>query len=164
MKWTKTVLGLMVALVLVGVFTVNAMAKQGNADSITLSIDRTPMGQTIFHPGRHHTAPATVTVRDFMIRDYTGLPIEGFVMKTCSGRTMIPLETVMEIRLSRWSSRRTDDIFLIENVVEVEIDLTDGTTRIGLMNADFGTVEGQTELGDFFLGDPLYVRHLLFNR
>ena len=164
MKCTKTALGLMIVLVLVGVFSVNAMAEQGNADSITLSIDRTPMGQTIFHPGRLRTGPATVTVRGFMIRDYTGLPIEDFVMKTCSGRTMIPIETVMEIRLSRWSFRRTNDIYLIENVVEVEIDLTDGTTRTGLMNADFGTIEGKTELGDFFLGDPLYVRHLVFNR
>jgi outer membrane protein OmpA-like peptidoglycan-associated protein len=133
-------------------------------DSVTLTLDRKTMPQSLLHPGRFFTKQEVVTVYDYVIRDYLGEPIEGFTIQTASGLTKVPIDTVEEIRFKNWIKRRTDDIYLIERVVEADMFFTDGSQMRVLTNADFGTIEGRTELGDFFLGDPLAVRHLVFNR
>ncbi len=133
-------------------------------DSVTLTLDRKTMPQSLLHPGRFFTKQEVVTVYDYVIRDYRGEPIEGFTIQTASGLTKVPIDTVEEIRFKNWIKRRTDDIYLIERVVEADMFFTDGSQMRVLTNADFGTIEGRTELGDFFLGDPLAVRHLVFNR
>jgi len=164
MKVFSSTVALVVALSMVAVFAPCAKADQGNAKSITLTIDRTVMPQTVFYPGRTHTKPATVTVTDFVIRDYSGAPIDSFIIQTVSGQTKIPIDEVKEIDFSGWTRRRTDDIPLIENITCAEMVFTDGTSRSVIMNGDFGTIEGETTLGDFFLSDPLTVEHLIFNR
>ena len=162
MKGLKPVVGLLVALTLLVAFAPCASADQ-EGKSITITIDRKTMPQSIFQLGRFYTVSEKVTLTDYEIRDYAGAPIDGLIIQTCSGQTKIPICTVKEIRLSRWFHRRTDDIFLVEDVVEADITLTDGTMRSVLMNANFGTIAGQSDLGSFFLGDPLTVRHLVFN-
>jgi outer membrane protein OmpA-like peptidoglycan-associated protein len=133
-------------------------------DSITLTLDRKTMPQSLLHPGRFFTKQEIVTVYDYVIRNYLGQPIEGFTIQTASGLTKVPIDTVEEIRFKNWVKRRTDDIYLIERVVEADMFFTDGSQMRVLTNADFGTIEGRTELGHFFLGDPLAVRQLVFNR
>jgi hypothetical protein len=103
-------------------------------------------------------------VEDYVIRDYLGKPIKGFMIQAGPGLEKIPVETVEAISINNWVRRRTDDIPHIENVVKADMLMTDGSEMHVLMNADFGTIEGRTELGDFFLKDPLTVRHLVFNR
>ena len=156
----------LVSTLLLGVVLVAASASVARADdgSITITIDRRVMPRVIFHPGLLFTKAETVTVKDYVIRNYLGKPIGGFVIQTASGRTTIPIDAVQEIRMNEWVSRRTEDIPGIERVVEADILYTDGTRERVLMNADFGTIEGATELGEFFLGDPLTVRSLVFNR
>lgn len=158
-------LKLAAALVL-GVLLVTAFASSAKADegSITITIDRRVMPRALLHPGLFFTKAETLTVTDYVIRNYLGKPIEGFTVQTASGRTMIPIDTVQGIRLNEWVERRTDDIPGIEHTVNANILYTDGTEEQVLMNADFGTIEGTTELGEFFLKDPLTVRRLVFNR
>ncbi|UCD56318.1 MAG: thrombospondin type 3 repeat-containing protein, partial [Candidatus Hydrogenedentota bacterium] len=164
MKVFKCASALLVALTLMAVLMPSATAGQGGAESITITIDRRTMPSSLLFPGRFFTKAATVTVHDFVIRDYLGNPIDGFTVQTSSGRTEIPIHLVEEIRLSRWIKRNTKDIEYVENVVEGEIVLTDGREMSVLMNADFGTIEGKTDFDDFFLEDPHTVRHLVFNR
>lgn len=164
MKMLKIASVFLVALLLLAILAPGTVAGQTADDTITITIDRKVMGQTIFHPGRRFTPSETLTVSDYAIRDYTGKLIEGFIVQTSSGRTKIPVSSVKEIRISKWISRCTDDIELVENVAEAEFDLTDGSTHALLMNADFGTIEGQVEDDSFFLPDPLTVRRLVFNR
>jgi outer membrane protein OmpA-like peptidoglycan-associated protein len=160
MKGIRIAFALLVTLTLVAVFTPNATAE---GESITITIDRNVMPQTIFHPGRSRTEPATVTVYDYVIRDYSGKPTKVFTLQTASGRTRVPLESVREITLDNWISRRTDDIPDVEHVVHVDMLLKDGTRIDSLMNADFGTIEGTVDNGEFFLEDPHTVRHIVFN-
>jgi outer membrane protein OmpA-like peptidoglycan-associated protein len=164
MKVFRTVSALLFALVIVAVPIVSAGTDCGEGDSITITINRRTMPQSLLHPGRFFTKSETLTVSDFVIRDYSGVPIDSFIIQTSSGRTEVPVHLIKEIRQTGWIHRRTEDIRYVENVVETEMLLTDGTAMSGLMNADFGTIEGKTELGEFFLNDPHTVRHLVFNR
>jgi len=161
MRRLKLAASLLIALALVAAFAPVSSAEE---ESITITIDRKTMPQSLLHPGRFFTKQETVTVYDYVIRNYMGKPIEDFTIQTASGRTEIPVDTVAEIRFKNWVKRRTDDIERIERVVEADMFFTDGSEMNVLMNADFGTIEGSTELGDFFLKDPLAVRRLVFNR
>ena len=164
MKLFRSAAALLVAFSLMAVCVPAVRAEQGNAESITITIDRMVMPQSVFHPGRVCTKSATVTVSDFVIRDYSGAPIDGFIIQTASGQTKVPIEEVKEITFSGWTHRRTDDIELIENVTRAEMFLTNGTSKSVIMNADFGTIEGKTDKGDFFLDLPHTLERLVFNR
>lgn len=164
MKVLKSAVALLVVLTLAAAVTPNVAAEQANSESVTITIDRVTMPSTLLFPGRIFTKAKTLTVHDFVIRDYDGIPIDGFIIQTSSGQTKIPIYMVEQIRPSRWVRRETKDIDFVENVVCAEMVLTDGTEMNVLMNADFGTIEGKTEDGDFFLGDPHTVRQLVFNR
>jgi hypothetical protein len=164
MKLFRSATALLVAFSLMAVCAPAVRAEQGNAESITITIDRMVMPQSVFHPGRACTKPATVTVSDFVIRNYSGAPIDGFIVQTVSGQTKVPIDDVKEINFSGWTHRRTEDIDLIENVTRAEMVLTDGTSKSVILNADFGTIEGKTEKGDFFLDLPHTVERLVFNR
>jgi hypothetical protein len=157
----NTCSALLIGLVLMGAFS--SMAEAGD-ESITITIDRAVMPQSLVHPGRFFTEAETVTVYDYVIRDYANTPVDSFLIQTASGTTKIPMDTVVEVRFENKIRRRTGDIDRIENVVEADMLMTDGTEMHVVMNADFGTIEGKTELGDFFLGEPHTVRHLTFNR
>lgn len=164
MKGLKSAVALLVVLTLAAAVTPNVMAEQGENESITITIDRVTMPSTIFFPGRIFTRAKTLTVHDFVIRDYNGIPIDGFIIQTSSGQTKVPIYLVEEIRASGWIHRYSKDIDFTENVTSADMVLTDGTEMNVLMNADFGTIEGKTEDGDFFLGNPYTVRRLVFNR
>ena len=164
MKVFRAAFTLVFALAVVAVPMAYAAADNDEAESITITLNRGKMPQSVLHPGRLFTKPATITVNDFVIRDYSGIPIDGFTIQTSSGRTRVPIHSIEEIRQNGWIHRRTKDIKYVENVVKVDMVLTDGTEMATLMNADFGTIEGKTELGEFFLSDPHTVRRLVFNR
>jgi OOP family OmpA-OmpF porin len=156
----------LVSALLLGVALIAASAPVAGADegSITITIDRRVMPRALLNPGLFFTRGETVTVENYVIRNYLGKPIEGFIVQTASGRTTIPIDTVQGIDVDRRVERRTEDIPDIERTVKANILYTDGTQEQVLMNADFGTIEGTTELGEFFLDDPLTVRKLVFNR
>lgn len=164
MKAFKTALLLILALVFTGIFTPAVMADEGTGDSITLTIDRRTKPNTIFHPEWWDESPATVTVYNYVIRDYYGTPVEDVVIKTASGRTEIPISRVKEIHTKGWLRRYKNEIDYINTVIDADIVLTDGTQLSGAMNADLGTIEGDTDLGAFFLGDPHTIKDLVFNR
>jgi hypothetical protein len=164
MKVVHTVLVIMLALTLTAGLQAKAAAGQGGADSITITIDRNVMPVSIFHAGLFWTKPETVTVRNFVIRNYAGKPIDGFVVQTASAQTKVPIGTVQEIKHTGWIRKDTQDIPHINYVVPVHMVLTDGRVLDTLMNADFGTIEGLTDLGKFFVADPHTVTHLAFNR
>jgi outer membrane protein OmpA-like peptidoglycan-associated protein len=161
MKGFKIALAVLLVLMFASIFASNANAEDG---SITITIDRKVMPQSLLHPGRFMTGDETITVYDYVIRDYRGAPIEGFIIQTASGQTKVPIDTVKEIHTKGWIHRRTGDIKYVENVVSAEIYYTDGTREEVVMNADFGTIEGTTDLGDFFLDNPHSVKVLVFNR
>ena len=168
MKGLKLTSALLTAFVLIAGFAPYCLAAGDQGDSITITIDRRVMPQSVFHAGRFalsdERAEATVTVFDHTIRNYDGKRIKSFTIQTSSGRTDVPIATVKEITIDNFVSRRTDDISRIENVVEADMVLVDGTEKHVLMNADFGTIEGKTNRGDFFLKYPHTVRHIVFNR
>lgn len=153
MKRFRIVAALLVAFMLVAGFAPYASAGVDQGNSITIEL-KAP----------HKRVQGTVTVRDHVIRGYLGQPIEAITIQTASGRTKIPIENISEIKMGRCISRRTDDIPRIEHVVKADIILVDGTRKNVVMNADFGTIEGKTDRGDFYLGDPLTVKHIVFHR
>jgi hypothetical protein len=159
----RVVAGLML-LLLLAAHPAAALAEQGRAESITLVLDRAVMPVSIYHAGLFWTQPEIVTVHDFVIRDYLGYPIDSFTVQKASAREEIPIETVNSIRQTGWICKNTKDIEGIEYVVPVVISLTDGRELETLMNADFGTIEGSTILGSFFLADPHTVKEMTFNR
>lgn len=164
MKIFKLASALLVVLALTAGYMSNAMADCEEGESITITIDRGVKPSSFFHPGRFFTKSATVTVYEYVIRDYDGAPIEDLIIQTSSGRTTVPIDRVKEIRFGNWIKRESEDIRFVENVVKAEIVLTDGTEKSVLMNADVGTIEGKTNRGDFFLKDPHTLRNLVFNR
>ncbi|MBI5118206.1 OmpA family protein [Candidatus Poribacteria bacterium] len=164
MRILKTASAFLIALTTIAGLIPDALAAMGNCDSITVTIDRKTHPNIIFHPELWKSQPSTVKVHDFMIRDYYGNPIDGFVIQTASGRTEIPVDQVKEIHQRGWITRARKDIEFLDSFVKADITLVDGTTLDVLMNADFGTIEGKTELGDFYLGDPHTVKMLVFNR
>ncbi|RJP64263.1 MAG: OmpA family protein [Candidatus Abyssobacteria bacterium SURF_17] len=164
MKAFKTALLLSVALVFTGVFASAVIAEEATGDSITVTIDRRTQPNTIFHPEWWDENPATVTVYNYVIRDYYGTAVEDVVIKTASGRTEIPIDRVKEIHTKGWLRRYKDEIDYVDTVIDADIVLTDGTQLSGAMNADLGTIEGDTDLGTFFLGDPHTIKDLVFNR
>lgn len=165
MKVTHKMLTLVIALSLTAVLQAPAVAGQGGADSITITVDRNVMPAHLYHvTGQSRTKAETVTLTDFVIRNYFGKPIDGFIIQTVSGRTTVPIETVKEISHTGWIRKHTEDIPGIAYVVPVHMVLTDGSEMDVLMNADFGTIEGMTDLGKFFVKDPHTVTHLVFNR
>lgn len=162
MKSLRFASAFVAVLMLAAVFVPHAVGGEEGWKSITITIDRKTMGQSVFYPGRFFTDPATVTVDDFTIRDYFGVPIDGFTIQTSSGKTEIPICTVKEISFCEWVRRKTSDIMHVEHIVKATMVLTDGEELPVLMNADFGTIEGKTDLGNFFLKDPHTIRHLVF--
>ncbi|RJP19804.1 MAG: hypothetical protein C4520_12000 [Candidatus Abyssobacteria bacterium SURF_5] len=164
MKVVHAVLMLVLSLTLTAGMQMEAVAGQGGAESITVTLDRRVMPVSIYHPGLFWTDSETVTVFDFAIRNYLGEPIDGFWIQTASARTEIPIGTVSEIRQTGWIRKNTKDIPRIAYVVPVHMVLVDGTEFDTLMNADFGTVEGMTDLGEIFVADPHTVTYLAFNR
>ncbi len=162
MKRSNVLSVLLLALFITSTFVSIAVAEE--EDSITITIDRKVMPQSLLHPERFKTDAETFTVYDYVIRDYSGNPIDGFIVQTASGQTTIPIDTVKQIRTEGWIHRETDDIAYVENVVRAYFLFTDGTQEQYLMNADFGTIEGETDLGEFFLGNPHSVKSLTFNR
>ncbi len=166
MKNLKLISSLVVAAMLFAVVAPHAAAEGEQADAITITIDRAVKPQSFFHIGRFF-APrreATLTVYDPIIRNYDGRLTEKFTIQTASGRTDIPIDSVQAIRLNNWIERRTEDIPQVEWTVNANILLTDGTQKQVLMNADFGTIEGRTDRGEFFLKDPHTVRFIEFHR
>jgi hypothetical protein len=166
MKSFKIVSALMIALMLACCLVPNAMAEQKQEKTITLTMDRRVMPQSLFHPSvfLQDGSKVTVTVSDYVIRDYSGDPIKGFTVQTASGQTLIPIDDVKEIEFSGCVSTKTEDIDYVEHVSGAEILLVNGKKKNVVINADFGTIEGKTKRGDFFLGKPNTVVKLVFNR
>jgi outer membrane protein OmpA-like peptidoglycan-associated protein len=164
MKVAHILFTMLVSLTLTAGLQAQAIAGQGGADSLTITLDRNVMPVSIFHLGLFWTEPETVTVHDFVIRDYFGRPIDAFITQTASARTEVPIETVKEVRQAGWICKNTEDIPHIAYVVPVRMTLTDGSVLETLMNADFGTIEGTTDLGEIFVADPHTVTWLAFNR
>lgn len=168
MRYAKLAAILVVALTLTAAIAPGAVAEPDQGNSITITIDRKTKPQSFFHPGRFfmrsERREATLTVYDHVIRDYNNKPIEALTIQTTSGRTKIPIESVKAMRLNDWVERRTDDIPHVECTVNANILFVDGTQKQVLMNADFGTIEGKTDKGDFFLKDPHTVRYIEFHR
>ena len=168
MKLFKITSVCLIVLTLVASLVPNAVAEEAKDKTLTITIDRRVMPQSVLNAGRffieEDDVRATVTVRDYVIRDYTGDPIDGFIIQTASGQTKIPVDTVKKIEFANWVDRRTEDIDLIENVREADILLRNGQTKHALVNADFGTIEGKTNRGDFFLGKPHTIMKLVFDR
>ena len=168
MKHAKLAAILIVALTLTAAIAPGVVAEPDQGDSITITIDRKTKPVSFFHPGRFFLrggrAEATVTVYDHVIRNYDNKPMEALTIQTTSGRTKIPIESVQAMRLNDWIERRTDDIPRVEHTVNANILFVDGTQKQVLMNADFGTIEGKTDKGDFFLKDPHTVRSIEFHR
>ena len=110
--------------------------------------------------------PETVTVSNFKITDLRGIPRDHILLETASGVTRLPLDTVKRIdfvsyaRLYKYNSRMAS----VRYHIRANIFLTDGS-RIenAVVNAHWGLVEGDTELGEFYLADPLTVSSLTFN-
>ena len=94
MKGFKITLALLLVLMFATIF-VSDVAAEG--DSITITIDRKVMPKTIFEPRRAKTAQETVTVYDYVIRDYRKYPLKNFITQTSSGQTLIPIDTVKAI-------------------------------------------------------------------
>lgn len=162
MKPLKFALSLSLALVMTaGAFTHAAAQSE---ESVTITIDRSTMPNSLLYPGRFFTEPETVTVHNYVIRDYLGVPIEGFTIQTVSGQTKVPVNLVSEIRFDGWIHRETRDIDFVHFVEWGDMTLVDGAEMRVLFNADFGTIEGHTEDGEFFLGDPHTVRRIVFHR
>jgi hypothetical protein len=168
MKNLKLTAALLSALMLVLAFAPYALANPDHGESITLLIDRAVKPESFFHIGRFFMPPSRrkiiVEVYNPVIRHYDGSPIEGLIIQTSSGRTNIPIDTVQKITLKGWIGRRTDDIPRIERTVNATILLTNGTQKEVLMNADLGTIEGQTDRGEFFLKDPTTIKCISFRR
>lgn len=168
MKNLKLVSALLVALALLVTVAPHALAEADHGDSITLTLDRRVKPESFFHIGRFFLrgdrAATTITVYEPVIRNYDGKPIDSFTIQTTSGRTKVPIGTVKGIRLNDWVDRRTDDIPQIERTINANILFTNGTQKQVLMNADFGTIEGKTNRGDFFVSDPSTVRYIEFHR
>lgn len=169
MRWWKVASVLVIALMLVGSLIPNVIAEEEEKESktLTITIDRRVMPESIFHAGRFFIAEddvrATATLSDYVIRDYAGYPIDGFTIQTASGQTKIPIDDVKRIKFSRCVARETEDIARVERVTEADIFLVNGNKKHVLMNADFGTIEGKTNRGDFFLGKPETVLELVFD-
>ena len=168
MKSLKLISSLLAVMALLALAAPLATAGEKQADSITITIDRTVKPASFFHIGRFFarsdSKQATETVYDPVIRDYDGKPIEGFTIQTASGRTFIPIDTVKAMRLNDWIERRRDEIARVEFTVNANILFTNDTQKQVIMNADFGTIEGKTDHGDFFLKDPHTVRFIEFHR
>jgi len=168
MKLFKITSVCLIVLTLVGSLIPNAVAEEAKGKTLTITIDRRVMPQSVLNAGlffiEEDDVRATVTLRDFVIRDYSGDPIDGFIIQTASGQTKIPVDKVKKIEFANWVERRTEDIDLIENVREADILLLDGQTKHVLMNADFGKIEGKTDRGNFFLAKPHTVMMLVFDR
>jgi hypothetical protein len=168
MKVLKVTSVCLIALMLVGTLIPTAMAEEESEGTLTLTLDRRVMPQSLLWPGRFlltgDEVRMTVTLQDYVIRDYLGAPIEGFIIQTTSGQTRVPIETVKSIDFTGWVHRRTEDINYVENVTKADILLTNGKTKCVLMNADFGTISGKTERGDFIVSDPHTVMKLVFDR
>jgi hypothetical protein len=168
MKNFKCVAATMAALMLVLTFAPYALAEADYGESITITIDRRVKPQSFFQIGRffapkHHTVVST-EVYEPVIRNYDGKPIEHLTVQTASGQTRIPIDTVQGIMLNDWVERRRDDIPHIEHTVNANILFTNGKQEQVVMNADFGTIEGKTDNGEFFVADPTTVRCISFHR
>jgi outer membrane protein OmpA-like peptidoglycan-associated protein len=167
MRIVKYTLMLFVVISLMTVSPAIAAAQAGSGsgdDSLTLTLDRKYMPKTIFYPGLLCTDADTITVHEYVIRDHLGKPIDGFIIQTASGQTLVPVEKVKEISFEQCIRHKTRDIDHVYFVEDARMVLTSGKEMSVIMNADFGTVEGKTKLGDFFLGDPHTVKKLVFNR
>lgn len=162
MKASKCVLTVTLAVVVALTLVGEAMAEK--KESITVTLDRKVYPAVIFYPGLCWTEPQTVTVNNYAIRNYLGIPVEGFIIQTVSGQTEVPLYLVKEIKFDGCIRHKTKDIDHIYFVQWADMTLVDGTRMRVLTNADFGTIEGDTEDGAFFLGDPHTVKHIVFNR
>lgn len=164
MKAYKTVLLLLVAVAFMSVLAPAVMAQGELGDSITVTIDRKTKPNVVLHPELWGAKPETVTVYNYVIRNYYGTPVDAVIVQTASGRTEIPIGDVREIKTNGCIRRYTNEIAYINSVIDADIVLNDGTQLSVVMNADLGTIEGDTELGQFFLKDPHTIKHLVFNR
>ncbi|GAB4337095.1 MAG: hypothetical protein Kow0099_10390 [Candidatus Abyssubacteria bacterium] len=167
MKVLKCMLIFLAVLTLTATLPTAVRAEAGGGPddgSLTLTLDRKYMPKTIFRPGLLFTDSDTITVHEYVIRDYSGTPIEDFIIQTASGQTSIPVEKVREISFEQCVRHKTSDIDHVDFVQNARMVLTSGKEMDVLMNADFGTIEGKTKLGDFFLKDPHTVKKLVFNR
>lgn len=166
MKSFKIVSVFVIALMLACSLAPNAVAEQKQEKTITLTMDRRVMPESLFHPGvfLQDGAKVTVTVSDYVIRDFLGAPIKGFTVQTASGQTMIPIDKVKEIEFSGCVATKTEQIDYVDHVAKAEVLLVDGKKKDVVINVDFGTIEGKTKRGDFFLGKPSTVTKLTFNR
>ena len=112
-------------------------------------------------------SPETLTLENYRITDMRGNPRDHVLLETSAGVTRLPFDNVRRIdfvsyaRLYKMNTRMNS----IRYHVRANVFLTDGT-RIenAVLNAHWGLVEGHTELGDFYLDNPLTVSSLTFNR
>lgn len=110
--------------------------------------------------------PETVTVSNYRIADLRGDGRDHILLETGSGLTRLSFDDVRRIefvsypRLHEMNERMQSATY----TVRANVHLADGT-RIenAILNAHWGTVEGDTELGPFFLSNPLTVASLTFD-
>ena len=110
--------------------------------------------------------PETLTVREYRIFDTRGDSRDHILLETGAGVTRLLFDNIRRIdfmsypRIYHFNKRMAS----VRYVVRATIFLTDGS-RIenAIVNAYWGHVEGDTELGRFYLEDPLSVASITFN-
>lgn len=110
--------------------------------------------------------PETVTVHNYRIADLRGDTRDHVLLETAAGVTRLSFDDIRQIdfvsypRLHEYNTRMQS----VTYTVRANVQLVDGS-RIenAILNAHWGTVAGDTQLGEFFLNDPLTVASLTFN-
>ncbi len=138
-----------------------------NSDSLTLTIYPRVAYEKVMGVVIPWGAPETVTLGDYRITDMRGNPRDYVVLETSAGVTRLPFDNVRRIDFISYARVYKNNARMrsVRYHVRTNIYLMDGT-RIenAVINAHWGLVEGTTELGDFFLDNPLTVSSLTFNR
>ena len=157
---------LFVALTLVSpVFPAVAGAESGE-DTLTLTFYPRAAREKFWGVVVPWGQPETVTVKNYRIADVRGNNRNHILLETSSGTTRLLFDEIRRIdfvsysRVYFYNSR----VESLRFVVRANIFLTDGS-RIenGVVNAFWGQVDGDTELGEFFLNDPMTVSSITWN-
>jgi len=143
------------------------MATAAPSDTVTLELCTTlKYGQITGNVYRRGDV-VTVDVANYKIFDLRGAPRTDIVIKTASGVQRIKwsriqsMEMTSHAKLYDYNSRLASATY----TVHANVYLTDGSVlKDAVINAHWGVVEGDTDLGKFFMGDPLTVASITFNR
>lgn len=135
-------------------------------DSLTLTIYPRVAHEKVWGVVVPMGAPETVRVFNYRIFDLRGDGRDYLLLETASGQTRLLFDRVRRIDFVSYPRQYSNNTRMESTryVVRCNIFLTDGT-RIenAVVNAHWGLVEGETELGDFYLRDPFTVTSMTFD-